>query len=344
MSASLGVGGALGLPASALVAQHFNWHLLFLSSAALGVISTALIAVCVAESPVRTPARFDIVGALGLAAGLISLLLAVSKGSDWGWSSGTILGLFAAALVILAAWGFFELRTPQPLVDLRTTARPQVLLTNIGAAAIGFTMLAMSLILPQLLQLPKATGYGLGLSMIAAGFCMAPGGLVMMLVSPVSAWISNARGPKTSLMLGAAVIALGYAMALGLVHAAWQIIIVTCVIGAGIAFAYAAMPALIMAAVPLSETASANGFNSLMRSIGTSTAGAVIGVVLANNTKQFGGVSLPSMAGFRTGFVIACAASLAAMLIAALIPAGPQRPAQQRPQLIEVAEPAEQRG
>jgi MFS family permease len=343
MSASLGVGGALGFPASALVAQHFNWHVLFLSSAVLGAISTGLIAVFVSESPVRTPGRFDSIGAVGLAAGLISLLLAVSKGGDWGWGSATTLGLFAAALVVLLAWGVFELRVGQPLVDLRTTARRQVLLTNIAALAIGFAMFAMSLILPQLLQLPKATGYGLGLSMVAAGFCLAPGGLVMMLVSPVSAWISKARGPKISLMLGSAIVAVGYAIGLVLVHAAWQIIIVTCVIGAGIAVAYAAMPALIMGAVPLSETASANGFNSLMRSIGVSIAGAVTGVVLANTTKPFGGVQLPSMTGFRIGFVIACAASLVAMLTAAVLPGrGPRSPAQQTSQPFEIDEPAEQ--
>jgi MFS family permease len=344
MSASLGVGGALGFPASALIAQHFDWHVLFLGSAALGVVSAALIAALVPESPVRTPARFDIIGAAGLAAGLISLLLAVSKGSDWGWHSTTTIALFTAAPVILVAWGFFELRVNQPLVDLRTTARRQVLLTNLAALSIGFAMFAMSLILPQLLQLPAATGYGLGQSMVVAGFCVAPGGLVMMAVSPVSAWISRVRGPKTSLILGAAIIALGYAIALVLVQAVWQIILVICVIGAGIAVAYAAMPALIMAAVPLSETASANGFNSLMRSIGTSIAGAVIGVVLANSTRPFAGIPLPTMTGFRIGFAIACAASIAAMLITALIPGNRRlRPIPQTPQPIDIAEPAEQR-
>jgi len=341
MSASLGVGGSLGLPAAALVAQHFNWHVLFLGSAALGVVAAVLIAIVVPESPVRAAGRFDLIGALGLAAGLISLLLAVSKGGDWGWGSATTIGLFAAAPVILLAWGWFELRAGEPLVDLRITAGRQVLLTNIASVAIGFAMFAMSLILPQLLQLPKATGYGLGQSMVVAGLCLAPGGLVMMAVSPVSAWISKARGPKTSLMLGAAVIAVGYALALVLVHTVWQVIVVTCVIGAGIAIAYAAMPALIMAAVPLSETASANGFNSLTRSIGTSVAGAVIGVVLANTTTPFGGIPLASMTGFRISFVIATGASLLAMLTAALLPNNrPQQPAQQTPQPIKVTEPA----
>lgn len=162
MSASLGVGGALGLPTAALIADNFDWHFLFWSSAGMGAIALVLVLAFVPESRVRTGGRFDAVGAVGMAVGLVSLLLAVSKGADWGWTSGTTLGLFAAAVIVLLAWGFFELRTTQPLVDLRTTARRQVLFTNLASIAIGFSMFAMSLVLPQLLQLPTQTGYGLG--------------------------------------------------------------------------------------------------------------------------------------------------------------------------------------
>ncbi|MDF2260773.1 MFS transporter [Streptomyces ferralitis] len=320
MSSSLGVGSALGMPAAAYVAEHTNWHALFMGSAGLAAIALLLAALFVPESPVRTPGRFDVVGAVGLSAGLVCLLLGISKGSDWGWGSGTTLGLFAASVVILVAWGAVELRMEQPLVDLRTTARRQVLLTNLAAITVGFAMYAMSLVLPQLLQLPKATGYGLGQSMVVAGLCVVPGGIVMIFLSPVSAKISAARGPKVSLMLGSVVIAIGYALGLGLVHAVWQTLIVSAVIGGGIALAYAAMPALIMGAVPPSETAAANGLNTLMRSIGTSTASAVIGVVLSHMTQPLGGVPLPSMNGFRTSFVIAGAACVVALLIAAFLP------------------------
>lgn len=110
MSASLGVGGALGLPAAAVIAENFDWHMLFWTSAALGAVAAVLVLVCVPESEVRSGGRFDVVGALGMAAGLICLLLAISKGADWGWSSGTTLGLFVAAVVILLVWGVFELR------------------------------------------------------------------------------------------------------------------------------------------------------------------------------------------------------------------------------------------
>ncbi|WP_037607359.1 MFS transporter [Streptacidiphilus rugosus] len=320
MSSSLGIGGALGLPAAATIAQHSDWHTLFWTSGALGAAVAVLVVVVVPESPLRSGGSFDVVGAVGLSAGLLCLLLGISKGGDWGWGSGTTLGMFAASAVVLAAWAWWELRQAAPLVDLRTTMRRQVLLTNIASVVVGFAMYAMSLIVPQLLELPKATGYGLGQSMVAAGLVVAPSGLVMMAVSPLSARLSRARGPKASLFAGALVIALGYGLALPLMHHVWGVLLFSSVIGAGIAFAYAAMPALIMSAVPPSETAAANGLNTLMRSIGTSTSAAVVGVVLAHMTVRMGPVTLPSAEGFRVGFVIGGAVALLAALLTLAIP------------------------
>ncbi|AEW95444.1 integral membrane efflux protein [Streptantibioticus cattleyicolor NRRL 8057 = DSM 46488] len=340
MSSSLGVGSALGMPAAALVAEHADWHVLFMGSGGLALVGLVLAAFFVPESPVRTPGRFDFAGAVGLSAGLVCLLLAISKGSDWGWGSATTLGLFAAAVIVLLGWGAYELRVAQPLVDLRTTARRQVLLTNLAGITIGFAMYAMSLVLPQLLQLPKASGYGLGQSMVSAGLCVAPGGVVMVFLSPVSARLSARRGPKVSLMAGAVVTAVGYALGLWLVHQPWQTLIVSAVIGAGIALAYAAMPALIMGAVPPSETAAANGLNTLMRSIGTSTASAVLGVVLTHMTQPLGGVPLPSMNAFRTSFLIAVGGCVAGLLIAAFLPGRRPAPAAVAAEVPEAAEEA----
>ncbi|MEW1847024.1 MFS transporter [Nonomuraea angiospora] len=329
MSSSLGVGGALGLPAAAFVAQYVSWHALFWGAAALGVVMSVLIFIIVPESPVKSPGRFDFVGAAGLAAGLALFLLPVSKGSDWGWTSAITLGMFAASAVILLLWGWWELRVSAPLIDLRTSARRQVLLTNLASIVIGFGMYAMSLITPQLLQLPEATGYGLGRSMVEAGLWMAPAGLVMMAISPVAARLSGARGPKTSLLLGTLIIASGYLLALVLMGHAWGVLIFSAVVSAGIGFAYAAMPSIIMSAVPRTETAAANGLNSLMRSIGTSCASAVLGAVLANLTITFGSVTLPSEAGFRAGFLIGGGVALVAALIVLTIPG--RRAAQPQP-------------
>ncbi|MFE6662450.1 MFS transporter [Streptomyces sp. NPDC057697] len=320
MSSSIGVGGGLALPAAALVAQHSDWHTLFFGAAGLGVLSMALTVLFVPETTLRAPGRFDLVGALGLSLGLVCLLLPITKGSDWGWTSGSTLGLIAAALVILVLWGLFELRSPAPLVDLRTTARREVLLTNLSSIMVGVAFYAVSLVLPQLLQLPASTGYGLGRSMVVAGLCVAPLGLTMMFVAPLYARLSARRGPKVSLMLGMLVIAIGYGAGQGLLSAAWQTVVIAVVIGAGIGLAYSSLPALIIGAVDPSETGAANGLNTLMRSIGTSVSSAVIGMVLANTSVRTGGVSLPSMEGFRISFLIATGAVVIGLALASFLP------------------------
>ena len=320
MSASLGVGGALGLPTAAFIADNWDWHILFWTSAALGVVAFVLVLLVVPESENRVGGRFDLVGSLGLSAGLVSLLLAVSKGGDWGWTSGTTLGLGAAAVLILATWGWWELRAKQPLVDLRTTAKRQVLFTNLASIALGFSMFAMSLVLPQLLQLPEQTGYGLGKSMLTVGLVLAPQGLVMMVMSAVSAGITKAKGPKVTLMIGSLIVATGYGLNILLMSEVWHLVLVSCIIGAGVGFTYGALPALIMGAVDPSQTGSANSLNTLMRSLGTSFASAVAGVILAQMTTEYGGFALPAENGFKVVMAIGAGAALAAFLLATFIP------------------------
>src|SRR5439155_7748493 len=84
-----------------------------------------------------------------------------------------------------------------------------------------------------------------------------------------------------------------YGVGTVLMAAVWQLVLVSVLIGAGIGLAYGAMPALIMSAVPVSETAAANSLNTLMRSIGTSVSSAVAGVILAQLTISLGGYTLP---------------------------------------------------
>jgi MFS family permease len=320
MSSSIGVGGGLALPAAALVAQHANWHALFYGAAGLGVLSILLTLLVVPESPMRAEGTFDVLGAIGLSVGLVLFLLPITKGSDWGWSSATTLGLFGASAAVLLLWGVMELRIKAPLVDLRTTARPAVLFTNLASIMVGVSFYVVSLVLPQLLQLPKATGYGLGQSMVVAGLCVAPLGLTMMFTAPVYARLSAKYGPKVTLILGMMIIAIGYGAGLGMMNAAWQTIVTSVVLGAGIGLAYSSLPALIVGSVPASETGAANGLNTLMRSIGTSVSSAVIGMVLANTANHVGGVAIPTMHGFHVSFLIATGAVAVGLLMALFLP------------------------
>ncbi|MDX3113347.1 MULTISPECIES: MFS transporter [Streptomyces] len=321
VSASMGIGGAIGLPLAAAVAQYANWRVLFWGSAALAAVVAVLIFLLVPDVPAGAQdRRFDLPGAIGLGVGLVSLLLAVSKGADWGWTSATTLGLSALAVGALLAWGMWEVRIAAPLVDLRTTARPRVLLTNVASVFVGFGMYASMLVMPQLLQFPEATGYGLGQSMLAAGLWIAPGGLMMMLVSPLGGKLTNARGPKFTLVCGTLVLAAGYFASMALIGSAWGVMLVTIITSSGVGLAYGAMPALIMSSVPITETAAANGFNTLMRSLGTSIGAAVIGVILSRMTVTLGGHTLASEAGFRTVLLVGGGLALVSAGIAAVIP------------------------
>jgi hypothetical protein len=122
------------------------------------------------------------------------------------------------------------------------------------------------------------------------------------------------------LLIGASSIAVGYLVELAFRSTPWEIMIAMLIVGGGIGLAYAAMPALIMGAVPVHETAAANGLNSLFRSIGTSLSSAIVSVVLAEMTMQAAGQTLPARAGFTVSICIVIGACLLAVSMTLLIP------------------------
>ncbi|GAA2959817.1 MULTISPECIES: MFS transporter [Streptomyces] len=322
MSSSMGIGAAVGLPIAAVVIQNFEWHTMFWVSGAIGLLDILLVLRCVPESPLRTRGRFDAPGALGLTAALVCLLLAVTQGGGWGWTSPLTLGLLVASVAIALVWGAYELRVRTPMVDLRVSARPAVLLTNVAALLIGFAFYANSLVTAQMVQEPRSTGYGLGASLVVSGLCLLPGGVTMVLLSPVSARISAKHGPKTSLGLAAGIIAVGYGVRFFTSHSLWLIIAGATVVAAGTAIAYSALPALVMRGVPVSETGAANGLNTLMRSVGQAFCSATVAAVLADMTFVAGGRTAPTLGAYQLVFVIAAVAAVLALVVTLCMPRG----------------------
>jgi MFS family permease len=321
----VGIGVAVGLPLAAAAAQFADWHLMFWVMAVLTGTLGGLVARLVPATPALARGRFDGVGTLGLSVGLTALLLAISYGGEWGWGSTTTVGLAAASLVVLALWGVWERRVTDPLIDLGTTARRPVLLVNITSVVVGFSLYAQILMVPQLLELPTATGYGFGLSVVQAGLLMLPAGLAMMGASTLGARFSAARGPKFSLLLGTGLIGLGYAVCLAQMGSITMLVTGTVVTNGGVGVAYGAIPALIMQAVSPAETGVANGFNTLMRSLGTSLSGAVIGAIFAGRSVALGGTSVPLREAFVLIAVVGMAGAVFALAIGAAIPGRPHQ-------------------
>lgn len=316
MSATMGMGGALGMPLAAFVAHNSDWHALFWMSAGLGAACFAAILCCVPESNVRTGGRVDFPGVIGLAVGLTGLMLYVSRGAIWGWASPLSLGTLATGIVALLVWGMYQMRREDPLVDLRVAARPSVLFANLTGFGMGFALFASNVTFPQLLELPTSTGVGMGLDIFTAALCIMPAGVIMMFLSPLSGLLERVFGPRLLLRVGTTSIVVAYVFVLILSTEVWHIVVGNIMIGVGIAFTFAAMPMIIMRAVPEHETGVSNGLNALFRSVGTSSASAVMGGVLASMTTAEG----PTAQAFAVCFWIALAAAVVATVFAMLVP------------------------
>ncbi|GAA2557844.1 MFS transporter [Winogradskya consettensis] len=316
ISAMLGVGGALGLPLAGLVAQYADYHVLFWICVVGGILVVPAILRMVPEPERTAKGTMDIPGTLLLAAAMLSLLLPLAQGESWGWTDPLTVGLLVLAVVLLAAFVLLELRLKSPLVDVRTSARPSVLLTNLASLCVGFALFATLIGTASYVQAPAATGYGFGSSILVGGLCMLPGGLMMLLLSPVSAKLK----PRTALTVGALIIAAGFGTRIVLTDHLWQVILGATIAGAGTGIAYAAMPGLIMHATPRSELAAANGLNTLFRSVGSSLASAIGGAILAAQTIALAGHALPSLTAYRTLFAICAGAAVLAAALATVIP------------------------
>ncbi len=315
MSATVGIGGMVGMPLAGVLSAHWGLPSLFWATGAVGVAVAVVLPCVVPESVVKSRGRFDFVGAIVFTAAMTSLLLAISKGTEWGWGSPVILVLIAVGTVMLSSWVPWELRTSAPLVDLRTSVRAPILVSNICALLLGFAMFISSLAATQELQLPAESGFGLGLSASAAGLAMSPGGLLMVLLATVSPKVTRRWGAKTTLATGAIIIASGYVSRVFLTPTLFTIVLGTAIVSAGVAFALAAMPTLITESAPLDQTASANSVNSLLRSVGTSTGSAVAAAVLASSPVLIGTAVVPTLHSFEVLYSIGAGAALLAAAV-----------------------------
>ncbi|MRJ78285.1 MFS transporter [Aeromicrobium sp. SMF47] len=326
VSAMLGIGGALGLPIAGLVAENADFHVLFWITFGAGLIAFVGILAIVPEAPGRSGGRVDLVGSVLLAAGLICLLLPLSQSSAWGWGDSRIWILLAIAAVLIAVFGFSQMRIKDPLVDLRALSRRPIVLTNLASILFGFALFASFIGTASYVEAPESTGYGFGSSLLVGGLVMLPGGIAMLLLSPVAARLIERRGAPQTLALGAVIVAAGFLMRIVVHDSLWQVIVGSAIVGAGTGVGYAAMPALINAHTPGNEIAAANGLNSLFRSLGSSLASAIGGSILAANTVILGDIAAPSLSAYQQLFAICGGAAVVAAVLVLLIPHRPTSP------------------
>jgi EmrB/QacA subfamily drug resistance transporter len=317
ISATFGIGGGAGLVLAGLIVDHLDYTWIFWLS--LVVIAGAVVAthLFVPESPVKTPARIDWGGAALLAAGLSAGLIAVSEGNAWGWTSLPVLALGVAAVGLLVVWGWYELRVPQPLVDMRMMRLRGVWTTNVTALMVGFGMFGSFLLVPQLVQMPPAAGFGFGGSVTDAGLYLLPSSAVMLFAGPLAGVLGSRFGSRLPVLLGIALVAVGFGQLAVLHDEPWHVYLNSVLLGAGIGLSFAGMATLIVDAVPQSQTGVATGMNTIMRSVGGALGAQISASVVGAHV---GASGLPSESGFVAAFVISGIALVVAFLAGLLIP------------------------
>ena len=328
ISSMFGIGFGVGLVAAGLAVDALGWTSIFWLGLAVTVVAIATVVGFVRESPARTPARIDATGAVLLSSALVALLLAISQGRAWGWGSAAIVTLLADGTALLMVFVAVELRTPQPLTDIRLLRSRPILTANLATLVIGFGMFGAFTLVPQFVQTPPAAGYGFGATVTEAGLFMLPMALTMLVAGPVAGWLGARAGFKLPLVLACALSAAGFGLYAFAHGSAAAVIAGSAVLGVGVGMAFAAVGNLVLAAVDPGRSGEAAGINTILRTVGGAVGAQVAASIVAASAA---GTPIPTEAGYTAAFVVSAVAMGVAALVALAHPAAlwPRSPARQ---------------
>ena len=327
LSATFGVGGGAGLVLSGVILENLDWTWLFWIGAVPVIAALLLVWRLVPESPVRTPSRIDVWGALTLSGGLSTFLVALSEGERWGWLSAATLGVFTLSAALLCLWVWVELKVPQPMVDIGMMRDRAVLWTNIVALIAGFAMFGTFLLVPSFVQMgtdlppdiAALVPYGFSASVIVAGLFLLPASAVMLVVGPLGGVLERRIGARALTGIGCAVLGAAGFMLAAFHDSGWQIVVAMTFIGIGVGLVYAMLAKLIVDSVSREVTGVAMGMNTVMRTIG-GVIGGQVGAALLSAMTIPGTPDIPSEDAFTTMFLLAGVAALLGALATLRIP------------------------
>ena len=336
VSSLLGVGAGAGVVLAGIITQQLSYHWLFWFPLALIAATTFLTWRYIPESPVKTPAEINYRAAALMTAGMSALLLGITETSTWGWGSPKTLGLLAAGVVIVLAWIREELRSREPLVDMRMMGIRGVWTTNLVAFLIGVGLYSAFILLPEYVQEPASTGYGFGASVTVAGLYLLPSTIAIIVLGQMAGILERRIGSRGSLIWGAVFALACYVLLVAARSQPIDIFVAATLLGIGIGLSFSAMANLIVENVPQEQTGVATGMNAVTRTLGGAFGGQVAATLLASN---LGAGGIPTDTGFALSFVMCLIALAAASAVALWVP---RRGAFSETELVSLPE-AEQR-
>jgi len=308
LSAILGAGAGAGIVLSGVIVEHLNYHWLFWIPLVATLVATFATWRFIPESPIRVPGRINWLAAALMTIGISTVLIAISETTTWGWGSGKTLGLVALGSLFVLTWIAVEVRSENPLIDMTMMRIRGVWTTNLAAFLLGAGMYASFIVLPQIAQLPKSTGFGFGASVVVSGLYLLPSTVGMTILGLYAGRISVRFGSRSALLTGTAFTTASFAL-LTVAHShPYELLIAAALLGIGVGLAFAALGNLIIQAVSNHQTGVASGMNTVMRTLGGALGGQLSATFIAGHVAH----GEPKITGFTltflmaTGFLVVC--------------------------------------
>lgn len=317
-----GIGFGVGLVCAGPIMDLLGFRGLFWLPMVVTSLASLAALLFIPESPIRTPTKPPVIPGVLLATWLVALLLALTKGNEWGWSSTPIVGLLVAAVVTCALWIAAELHAPVPLIDMAMMRRRGVWTSNLFAFSYGCGIFGSFGFLPQLVQTPSEAGYGFGASITESGRILLPWAVVSFLIGFATSTLIRRFGARAVILTGFLCLGTGL-ISIALFHdQAWQISLALILQGAGGGLVSTSLPGVLASSVPSEQTGVANGMNANLRTIGGAVGTAVLAGIL---TSHLGETGFPVERGYQVGFFSLGVATVAAAFVTRLMPASTTR-------------------
>ncbi|MEW1615672.1 MULTISPECIES: MFS transporter [unclassified Streptomyces] len=318
MVAALVAGLALGLVASGFVASTVD------SPTAALWVPTAAVCLALAvtwpllpESTHRPGGRIDWAGGMLLCLGLVAIMLGLGMGGlpGWEWGSARTLGCLIGGVVVTALWALVELRTAEPMIDVRMFRHRNVVTVSLVTLTFSFCMLGLQVANPVFLGTDSTQhGYGLGLDPFAIALAMLPNLLALALGALAAPAVARAVSDRLTLLAGSLLMAAGYLVSLSWHTSMLPFLAGTAVAGVGIGFLQHSTRTLAVESVPRDRTSVGSGINELLINVGGSLGAAAVLTVFTTRTPA--GAVLPELGAYTTSWTICVVVSLAGAAIA----------------------------